>query len=185
MDPAVDDAWTQFLPGQRLDDQSCIARFFLKPCLLGLKSQQAGREIYEDREFIEIMVKGQPQQIVHEKVTPEHIQRFPNAYAAFKQGKEAPVIGTPVDKLGVGPSTIINYKAIGIRTIEDVANASDEVLGKMGAGARALQEKAKQMLAQNNPAVESLKSENEQLKERLAALEAMMKPKRKYTRRAA
>jgi len=180
MDPVVDDAWTQFLPGQRLDDQSCIARFFLKPKLLGKKSKDLGRPIYEDREYVEIMVKGQPQQIVHKEVGKEDIERFPNAYAAFKRGAEAPVVGTPVEKMeGIGPSFALKLKSIGIRTVEDLSNCSDQALQDIGMGARSLQEKAKQMLSAVNPSIGKLEEENQELRKRLAALEAAVQPKRR------
>jgi hypothetical protein len=126
---------------------------------MGFKSHEAGRPIYEDREYVSIMVKGQDKQVFVREVAEEDRRRFPNAYAAFKKGVEAPTIGTPVEMLGVGPSSVEMMRMKGIRTVEDLAGLSDDGLQGIGLGARDLQAKAKAFLSKNSEATLRLERE--------------------------
>lgn len=191
LDPTTDESFMQFLPGQNVeDDKSLIVQFFVGKKLLGARSKAEGREIYEDREFVRIQIKGQDKQVVVEEVKPSHKQKYPHAYHAFLAGKPLPVVGTPVEQLpGVGPSMAHNLKGLNLRTIEDLANISDEnTLTSIGMGARDLVQRAKAFIEKTNEKTVALAEENSQLKTqltemnaRLAALE--VKPKRPYKRR--
>jgi hypothetical protein len=64
---------------QREDDRGVVANFYLDKVLLGFKSREAGREIYEDREFVSIRVKGQDKMEVVREVTEQDKQRFATA----------------------------------------------------------------------------------------------------------
>ena len=142
------------------DDASCIAKFFLKPVLLGKKSIDAGRQIFEDREYVEIMVKGQDKQVFTREAKEEDKIRFPNAYMAFKLGKEVPVTGTPIGNLpGIEPSRVEMLKLLGIRTIEDMAGLGEEGLNRVGMGARDLQAKCKAYIAKTSDEVITLKAQ--------------------------
>ena len=198
LDPTTDDSYRSFLPGNREDESGVIPRFFMKEVLLGAKSQELGREVYEDREHIEIRIKGQDKGIYSDLVRPEHIRRFPIAYAAFKAGKEAPVVGTPIEQMaGVGPAMVHNLRGLNIRTIEDLAAISDEnALSAIGMGARELVTRAKAWVNGKAPEVVNLQQQLEEerraraeekraFEERLAALEAQSKPKRRQSAEAA
>lgn len=171
MDINTDEAFNSFLPGAKQDDSSCVVRFYLKPKLMAAKSRDAGREIYEDREHCEIMVKGQPHQIVDEEVGKQHIDRFPNAYAAFKAGRPDPVTGTPIELLpNMSPSYVLTLKAMGIRTVEDMVNLSDAGLQKVGMGARDLQNRCRAFIGQSTTKADELERENHKLKSDVATL---------------
>ncbi len=194
LDPTTDDAYRSFLPGQREDESGVIPRFFMKEVLLGAKSEEAGRAIYEDREHIEIKIKGQDKGIFCDLVREEHRRRFPIAYAAFKAGREAPVVGTPIEQMaGVGPAMVHNLRGLNIRTIEDLAGISDEnALSAIGMGARELVNRAKAWVQKAAPEAVNLREQLEEerraraeLEERLAALEASAKPKRRQSAEAA
>ena len=198
LDSTTDESFVQsYLRGNREDDSALIVRFFVKPKLMGLKSKTAGRPIYEDREYVEIKVKGQDKQVAVHPVKEEHKQRFPIAYTQFQSKKPAPVVGTPVEMLpNLGPSLAMHLKSINIRTIEDLGQISDEnVLTSIGMGARELVNRAKQWVQGASSKetglqeqVEKLSAENEELRKMHAELmeqlkSAQPKPKRKYTRR--
>lgn len=196
LDQTTDAAFVNNFLTQGEDDKALIVRFFVKPKLLGLKSKQQGRPVYEDREYVEIKVKGQDKQVAVHEVKAEHKQKFPIAYHQFTSQKPAPVIGTPVEMLpNLGPSLAERLKVMNIRTIEDLAAISDEnVLSAIGMGARELIGRARQWVEGHSAKeteleqrVESLAGENEQLRKMLAEvnekLSALPKPKRKYTRR--
>lgn len=149
----TDDAFKAYLPGgQQEDDRNLIVEFFVDKKLMGAKSETAGRPIYEDREYVRIKIKGQDKQIVVEEVKPLHKQKYPIAYHLFQQSKPLPMVGTPVDLLpGVGPSVAHHLKGLNLRSIEDVANITDEnTLQAMGAGARELVGRARAWMEQSS-----------------------------------
>lgn len=191
LDPTTDESFTQFLPGrQQEDDRALIVEFFVGKKLMGAKSKAAGREIYEDREYIRIYIKGQDKQVAVHEVTDQYRQKYPNAYQRFRLQKPAPVVGTPIEQLpGVGPSLAHHLKGINIRTIEDLAGCenNETALANVGMGARELVKKAKAFLSQTDERTVALEQENAALKQQLADLttrvSAMEKPKRKYTRK--
>jgi hypothetical protein len=79
-------------------------------------------------------------------VTDFYEWRFPHEYEAFKRGKEAAVVGTPLDLWpALQPSQIAELKHQGIRTIEQLATLSDSASGVMR-GFYALKHKAQQFL---------------------------------------
>lgn len=184
LDATTDEAFRPFLPGQKEDDSSLIVEFFVGKKLLGLKSKAEGREIYEDREFVRIQIKGQDKQVVVEEVKPHHKQKYPVAYQLFQMGKPLPVIGTPIEQLpGVGPSLAHHLKGLLLRTIEDVAGITDEnTLSAIGMGARDLVNRAKAFIAKTAPQAVALQEENQILKQQLAQMGeriAAMEQKRK------
>ncbi len=198
LDVTTDESFRSFLPGHNQeDDRALIIRFFVDKALLGLKSKEAGRPIYEDREYVEIRIKGQPKQVVVKEVDAKIAQKYPHAYAAFKAGREAPVVGMPIEQLpGVGPSMAVTLKTFGVRSVEDMAALSDMGLQSIGGGARELQRRAKAFLEQSTEKTVALAEENNALKAQLEAMNARLsaiegggekqpkKPKRAYVRKA-
>lgn len=192
LDPTTDDAFRSFLPGQQQEDErGVIPRFFMKEVLLGAKSEAEKRPIYEDREHIEIKIKGQDKGIFCDLVRDAHRKRFPLAYAAFKAGREVAIIGTPIEQMaGVGPAMAHNLRGLNIRTVEDLAGISDEnALSSIGMGARELVNRAKAWIQGKAPEVTDLQRQLEEerraraderrdMEERLAALEAGAKRKK-------
>lgn len=193
MEPIFDSAFASFLPNATEDDKALIVKFFVKPKLMGLKSHEAGHEVYEDREYIEIKIKGQDKQVVSREATAQDKKKYPVAYYHFVQAKPAPVVGAPIEQLpGIGPSMALRLKQLNIRTIEDMSAISDEAaLQAIGGGARDMVKRAKAFLEKTSAETVSLAEENKALKEqiekdradfaaRLAALEATAaaKPRR-------
>jgi hypothetical protein len=174
LDIESDASFTSFMPGATQDDRACYATFTVEKKLMGLKSHEAGRPIYEDREYVKILVKGQDKQVFVREVTLEDKQRFPNAYAAFKRGIEAPVTGTPVEMLGLGPSSVEMMRIKGIRTVEDLAELGDDGLQGIGTGARDLQAKAKAFLGRTSSKAVELEQALAAERAKTAALQAQM-----------
>lgn len=175
LDVSTDESFMGFLPGRREDDAGLIVRFYLDKLLMGKQSRDAGREIYVDREFCEIRIKGQPKQVVNELVTPEHIQKYPVAYAHFRAKKEIPVVGTPIEQLpGVGPSMIAQLKTMSVRSIEDMAKMNDAGLQSIGNGASSMQKTAKAFLDKTSERTVTLEQENAELKRQLDNMNARM-----------
>lgn len=171
LDPTTDESFRQFLPGmQQEDDKALVVEFFVGKKLLGAKSTEAGREIFEDREFVKIQIKGQDKQVVIREVGNADRQKYPFAYQQFQHQKPAAVVGTPIEQLpGMGPSQAHNLKGINLRTVEDLANVSDEnTLQRIGMGARDLVNRAKAWLTQSAPKAVELEQENARLRQEMA-----------------
>lgn len=137
---------------QRLGSQTgapspAIPRFYLKSVELTFRSQQEGRPIYEDREFVEILIPGDRRSQVHEPVNGDHQQRWPEAYKAFKDGREAPLEGTPLTSWPpITRSRAEELTYFNIRTVEQLAAIDDAKLNNLGMGARELRGTAQKFL---------------------------------------
>lgn len=114
---------------------------------------------------------------------PMHFQVM---FDAWKRGVEIPTHGTPI--LGwslMTPSEQKNVIAQGFRTLEDLANASDEAIQRIGMGGNAYKQKAKNWLEEGTTKgamvarVTSLEIENKQLKDTLENLLAEVKELKK------
>jgi hypothetical protein len=108
-------------------DSRLHVTFYMRPLVNDEKSQQAGRPIFEDREFIRIMIPGDKQNIIDRVAEDFDRQRFPQHYEKFRAGAEQ-IIGTLLEHSGLfPPSKREEYKAVGIRTVEHMADAPDNL----------------------------------------------------------
>ena len=108
------------------DDRKLHVRFFMEPVEQTARSVIEGRRIFEDTEYIEIMVPGDKQTIIKRQVFPMDRQRFPQQYARFKQGLADQTVGTPLSELTFIPaSKVKEYEFFGIKTVEQLAGAAD------------------------------------------------------------
>ncbi len=89
--------------------------------------------IFREIEFISIRIPGDSTMNVHRPVMASDKHRFRAQYERFKQGRGEALEGTPVEELGtLAVSVLEQLKFVGIRTIEQLANAPDTVLRIMG-----------------------------------------------------
>lgn len=96
-----------------------------------------------------------------------------------------PEDGTPLRMCTTlfSPAEIQNCLAINIRTLESLAQANEEALGRIGMGARALKTRAQEALKtgdgkESAMKVEALTLENESLKQRVGDLTAVVEEMR-------
>lgn len=101
-------------------------------------------------------------------------------YNYWLKGQEPPVDGTPVDVLPFLPQGLVGHlKNIHIRTAEDLRDATDADLDRIGMGARGYRAKARTYLdaKEDSKVVESnalLAKENEQLRADVDELKAQV-----------
>jgi hypothetical protein len=155
-----------------------IPRFSVKATHLPYASSQAGRPIYEDREFVEILIPGDRRAMAFEPVNEEHKARWPREYEAFRAGREAPLEGTPLadwPNSNLTRSRVEELAYFNIRTVEHLAAVDDNHLMNLGTGARELRETARRFLeaaAKGTGPLERLVQENLRLKDETARLGA-------------
>ena len=170
--------FTRSWAGSEAKPGSTRARFFLEPVQDEVASAQAGRPIFREVERVELFMPGDQWHKPVHNVTDEHRQRYPEAYAAFRQGVDDEVTtGTPLSEWPiVSRSRVMELQALGFRTVEDVRDVSDQhaapIMGMVSLKARAkawLDEAAE--MAQN----EMLHAENDKLNSEIASLKLQLK----------
>lgn len=97
-------------------------------------------------------------------------------FKAWENDQEPPVIGTSIKNWpAASPAEIKHCNGFGIRSVEDLATANEELIGRLGMGGRALCQRAKDWVQGSKdsaPLVQQLaavRAENEGLKFQLAA----------------
>ena len=162
-------------------EKSLHARFFLYPVYQKFKSEQEGRNIYIDKEYIEIFIPGDKTTVNRREATQEDKVRFEKQYKAFKDGQHQATEGTPLEEWPLlKPSQILPMKAMHIYTVEQLAELNDVSLQRIGPGTRDLKQKATEWLGKNKKSEEleaALRlrdAQISQLKQQLTELQARM-----------
>jgi hypothetical protein len=138
------------------------------------KSESAGHPVYVDKEFVKIVVPGDKQTVLCQPATDQHKQRFPKAYAAFKNRESKVVEGFPIEQWPqVTRATAMTLKAIHIHTVESLAEVSDSNLGNLGQQGRDLRVKAQAFVrqAKDSAAANALAVENQSLRDQMSAMQ--------------
>lgn len=162
--------------------------FELRPEEDRAASIEAGHPVFKDVEYAVITMPGGGL-VVDKPITPDLLNEWKHgknrkppspfalsAYNAWKEGQEAPLNGTPLSNWpGVTPAQLKMCVGANIRTVEDLADAHEDALRRMGMGARALKDKAAAYLraSETNKGSEQLSA----LMVRLEALEAAVRQK--------
>jgi hypothetical protein len=126
-------------------------------------SIEAGHKVYKDVNWVIVTPPGN-KDVVEDRADewmkkirdraqngfydPEWVESFSKMYGMFKDGKEMPEDGTPLRMCTTmfSPAEIDNCLSMHIRTLEQLANANEEALGRMGMGARALKLRAQESI---------------------------------------
>jgi hypothetical protein len=163
---------------------------------------EAGQVVYRDVDYIHLTPIGSKDTVIHEVVawlqdkarmvengrfSAKWLEDFRAAYAMWQQGEELPLNGTPVKNWGAAtPAEVATLIELNLRTVEDLAQAPEEAIRRMGMGGRALQNRARAYLSQatDGRLVEenaelrrqlgTLKLRNESLEEQVKTLKAML-----------
>lgn len=160
------------VPGQEPD--ITMPRFYMRPVQNAFRSKQEGRPIFDDVEYVEILIPGQ-KSTVDERVKDEHRDRWPRQYEAFKAGQEAAQDGWALEEWpGLTRSQVEELKFFHVRTVETLAALDDGALAKVfPMGGFAIREKAQRDLAAaaGSAPTDALAAENAQLREKMAVME--------------
>lgn len=136
------------------------------------KSFQAGRAIFDEIPSISIQYPGGDETV--RKIEPQDVADYPELYAAFKAGSEVSVSGTPLAEWPLmNGSTLRELQHLGFRTVEQLADAHDELKRKLGPTGRFIK-MAKDWLDAANSSqfnVVALKQQLEREQKRTAKLE--------------
>lgn len=151
-------------------DNKLYVEFYRKPVLQPGKSREAGRAVYEEVDYVRIHVPGDKSCVVERPVSQQDVFRFQERYNKWKAGQEEAVTGTPLSALpGMNPSKVEEYKFFKLVTVEQLAEANDN-LGAKFMSFQQDKQRAKAFIevAKNNAPIEKM---NEELQKRDAEIE--------------
>lgn len=158
-------------------------RFIMKSVKDEVKSAEAGHPVFEDKEYIEILVPGDATSRVCRPVRPTDFERedMPGArqvYEHFKRGIESPQSGVPLEQWpSVTAAQVDTLRVVGVRTVEQLASVSDQHIGTLGMGYHSLRQKAQDWLAaaKDNAHLEKMRAEMNGMKEQLEAAQRQLR----------
>lgn len=175
-------------------DDKLYVEFSRDPVLHSGKSREAGRAIYEERDFVRIHVPGDKTSVIYREVTEQDIQRFKVRYDKWKSGQAEAVSGTPLSAMpGMTPAKVEEYKFFKVITIEQLADANDQ-LGQKFMSFHQDKARAKSFIdaTKGNAPIEKMNeelqkrdTEIENLRTMVEALQASTTSKRKVAAQAA
>lgn len=122
-----------------------MPRFYMESVRDGLESRRAGRDVFRQAEFIEITFAQSGGQTIVRQVRPEDKVQFADHYNAFKRNMSGEFTGSGmhVDQWAVlNKSQADMLKNMGIHTVENIAEMTEDQLILIGAGAQNLKHKA-------------------------------------------
>lgn len=157
-------------------DKGLAVRFYQEPIKDDVKSLQEGRPIFADTEMVEIRVRGDRNNIVQRPARDDDRRRFSDAYKFFKSGVDGAQQGTPLSEWPImSRSMTEELKYFGFYTVEQLSNADDGACARMP-GLTTMREKAKIYLeaAAGGSPIERVTKENQDLKDRMAAMERQL-----------
>jgi len=179
------------------EDRPSYVKFEVRAVKDGPASLAAGHYVSKDEEWALISALGSTDivpkkaekwfDIVQANVTrgrepAKHLDMYREIYNRWKKGLEPPLDGTSVRNWNaLSPAQCDNLINVGLRTIEDVAQAPDDSMRRYGMGIQDLKNKAKawlQAAKDHGPLTEEnaqLKIENSQLKGTIESLQDQIK----------
>jgi len=157
-------------------DKKLVVNFYVRAVQNTFKTAQEGRPIFDESEFVRIIIPGDTKTIIDTKVTAEHKFRFPDKYERFQKGLAQAQSGTPLEvwpQMTVGQ--VAELKATGITTVEQLAELSDSNAQKF-MGSFQLRQKAQAFLeaAAGDAANSKMAAELEKRDVEIAALKEQM-----------
>ncbi|MET4529149.1 hypothetical protein [Bradyrhizobium sp. JR18.2] len=150
--------------------------FYIEAVKQEFLSEEAGRPIYKDTEFVRIHIPGDKNYSVDRAASQQDKDRFALEYARFKNGmkEEEQAVGTPLKHWAAIPRSLAKeFAAVNVHTVEQLASLSDTGKQAFGIGALEWSRKAQAMLdaSAGSAGAEKYAAENEALKQRIADME--------------
>ena len=161
-------------------DSRLAVQFYKKAVKQEFESNEAGRPIFKEFDFVRIMIPGDNLTEIDTYARDSHKQRFPRQWAHYQnqtQGHQD-IIGTPIDQWPqFTRAQAEEFRGLKFHTVESIADCSDQQLQRIGMVAGMspynFREKAKAFLnlatksadvAQREAEMQALRLENDKIK---------------------
>lgn len=117
-------------------DQGVSAIFYSKPMQNMFESKEKGRPIFIDVDMVKIYVPGDDKNVVDTFAREDHKERFPKQWAHYsnkREGDQLSIGRTPLSQWQrLTPAQAEELRALKFFSVDDIANASDTALQKIG-----------------------------------------------------
>ena len=162
-------------------DARLAVQFYKKSVKQDMASDEAGRPIFKEFDFVRIMIPGDNLTEIDTYAQESHKQRFPRQWAHYQNqvANHQDVIGTPLDQWPqITRSQADELRGLKFQTVESIADCSDQQLQRIGMVAGMspfnfrLKAKAFLNLANDSAEVAQRESELQALKEENAKIKA-------------
>jgi hypothetical protein len=165
------------------DDGKLVVAFYKQAVKNNFKSNQEGRPIFEDKDYIKIIIPGS-RDVTEAPVNEQYKERFPRQWAAYQNKQQIKVEGTPLSELTwMGRSVVAEFNAVNVHTVEQLVGMSDTD-GSKFMGWNQIKQRCERFLQAAKGEAPALKmekqladltKENESLKAQLSDLSAEVK----------
>ena len=175
-------------------DARLAVQFYKKSVKQDMASDEAGRPIFKEFDFVRIMIPGDNLTEIDTYAQESHKQRFPRQWAHYQNqvANHEDVIGTPLEQWPqITRSQADELRGLKFQTVESIADCSDQQLQRIGMVAGMspfnFRLKAKAFLnlandsaevAQREAEMQALRQENDKIKAetdaKLAAMQEQM-----------
>jgi hypothetical protein len=175
-------------------DARLAVQFYKKSVKQDIASDEAGRPIFKEFDFVRIMIPGDNLTEIDTYAQESHKQRFPRQWLHYQNQvvNHEDIIGTPLDQWPqITRSQADELRGLKFHTVESIADCSDQQLQRIGMVAgmspHNFRLKAKAFLnlandsaevAQRQAELEALRQENDKIKAetdaKLAAMQEQM-----------
>ena len=171
-------------------DSRLAVQFYKKSVKQDIASDEAGRPIFKEFDFVRIMIPGDNLTEIDTYAQESHKARFPRQWAHYQNqvANHQDIIGTPLDQWPqVTRSQAEELRGLKFHTVESIADCSDQQLQRIGMVAgmspHNFRLKAKAFLnlatdsaevAQREAELQALKEENAKIKSETEAKLAAM-----------
>jgi hypothetical protein len=116
-------------------DARLAVQFYKKSVKQNEASDEAGRPIFKEFDFVRIMIPGDNLTEIDTYAQESHKQRFPRQWAHYQNqvANHEDVIGTPIDQWPqVTRSQADELRGLKFHTVESIADCSDQQLQRIG-----------------------------------------------------
>ena len=175
-------------------DARLAVQFYKKSVKQDMASDEAGRPIFKEFDFVRIMIPGDNLTEIDTYAQESHKQRFPRQWAHYQNqvANHEDIVGTPLDQWPqITRSQADELRGLKFHTVESIADCSDQQLQRIGMVAgmspHNFRLKAKAFLnlandsaevAQREAEMQALRAENDKIKQetdaKLAAMQEQM-----------
>lgn len=116
-------------------DSRLAVQFYKKSVKQDLASDEAGRPIFKEFDFVRIMIPGDNLTEIDTYAQESHKQRFPRQWAHYQNqvANHQDIIGTPLEAWPqITRSQAEELKGLKFHTVEAIAECSDQQLQRIG-----------------------------------------------------
>ena len=162
-------------------DSRLAVQFYKKSVKQDIASDEAGRPIFKEFDFVRIMIPGDNLTEIDTYAQESHKQRFPRQWAHYQNqvANHQDIIGTPLEQWPqVSRSQADELRGLKFHTVESIADCSDQQLQRIGMVAGMsphnfrLKAKAFLNLANDSAEVAQREAELQALKDKNAQIES-------------